>query len=145
MYGGEVKPMPTQATYATIQDCEWWENKSNVLLWMSVKDIIIPHIREWKTSKETWDTLKKSYETKTANKIFHLKSNLISIKMEENENVSDFNSRIKDKLGDIGETICSGDISVVMPNGKEKQIKNVVYVPQLKMKIIPVSNITKKH
>ena len=112
---------------------------------MSVKDNIIPHIRECKTSKETWDTLKKSYEMKTTNQILHLKNNLISIKMEENENVSNFNSRIKVKLGDIGETICSGDISVMMPNGKEKQIQNVVYVPQLKTKIILVSNITEQH
>eukprot|EP00253_Pinus_taeda_P018031 PITA_18031 len=87
---------------------------------MTVKDNIIPHIRECKTSKETWDTLKNLYETKTTNKILYLKSKLLSIKMEENESVSDFISRIKDlkdKLGDIGESVSSTDLVTVTLSG----------------------------
>jgi hypothetical protein len=37
---------------------------------MSVKDNIIPHIRDAKTSKETSKTLKKLYETNNTNHIF---------------------------------------------------------------------------
>ena len=36
-----------------IQDWDKRENKAKVLLWMSVKDNITPHIRNAKTSKET--------------------------------------------------------------------------------------------
>ena len=60
------------------------------------------------------------YETKTTNRILYLKSKILSIKMEENESVSAFISRIKDlkdKLGDIGESISSIDLVIVTLNG----------------------------
>lgn len=38
-----------------------------------------------------------------------------------------------------------GDISVMMPNGQEKQIQNAVYVPGLKKNLIYVSTITDQH
>ena len=44
--GAEVKPVSPQATDAAIQDWERRENKAKVLLWMTIKDNIIPHIRE---------------------------------------------------------------------------------------------------
>ena len=42
---------------------EWnsWETKEKVLIRMSVQDNIIPHIRNCKTSKDTWDKLKILY------------------------------------------------------------------------------------
>lgn len=86
---------------------------------MSIKDNIIPHIREWKTS-EAWDTLKNLYETNTKNQILHLKSKLLSAKMEENESVSNFISRIKDrkdKLCYIGERLSSTNLVTVTLNG----------------------------
>jgi hypothetical protein len=49
-----------------------------------------------------------------------LKSKLISIKMEENESISDFISRIKDikdKLGNIGEKVSSTDLVTITLNG----------------------------
>ena len=48
----EAKP----ATAA--QDWEKRKNKAKVFLRMSIKDNIIPHIRDCKTSKETWNILK---------------------------------------------------------------------------------------
>lgn len=87
---------------------------------MSVNNNIIPHIRECRTSKETWYTLQNLYEMKNINRILHLKSKLLSIKMEENESVSNFISRIKglkDKLGDIGESISSTYLVTVTSNG----------------------------
>lgn len=118
--GAEVKPVSPQAIDAAIQDWERQENKAKMILWMTVQDNIIPHIRECKTSKETWDTVKNLYETKTTNRILYLKSKLLSNKMEENESVSDFISRIKDlkdKLGDIGESISSKDLVTMTLNG----------------------------
>jgi hypothetical protein len=57
--GTELKPDAVAgATTAQIQDWEKRENKAKVLLRMSVKDNIIPHIREATTSVATWTCLK---------------------------------------------------------------------------------------
>jgi hypothetical protein len=111
---------PAGATTATIQDWEKRETKAKVLLRMSVKDSLIPHIRDCTTSTETWTTLKDLYESKNTNRVLSLKSKLLSIRMEENESISDFISRIKDvkdKLGNIGETISSTDLVTITLNG----------------------------
>jgi hypothetical protein len=68
-----------------------------------MKDNIIPHIRESNTSNETWKTIvsHKKYKPSSV-----LKKYFFSIRMEENENVYEFLSIIKelrDKFGDIGE------------------------------------------
>jgi len=87
---------------------------------MFVKYRLIPHIRDCTTSIETWKTLKELYESKNTNQVLSLKSKRISIRMEENENVGDFISRIKDvkdKLGNIGETISSIDLVNITLNG----------------------------
>jgi hypothetical protein len=87
---------------------------------MSIKDIIIQHIREAKTSAETWTTLKYLYETSNTNRIIFLKTKLLGIKMDGNESVSSFLGRIKevkDKLGIIGETISSIDLVTITLNG----------------------------
>jgi hypothetical protein len=55
------EPKPT--VVASIPDWDRREMKAKVLLRMSVKDNIIPHIRDCKTSKETWDVLKGLFET----------------------------------------------------------------------------------
>jgi hypothetical protein len=57
--GDEAKP--TTST-TSVQDWERRENKEKVLLRMSIKDNIIPHIRECKMSQETWEVLKGLYE-----------------------------------------------------------------------------------
>jgi hypothetical protein len=77
---------------------------------MYVKEIIIVHIRDNKTSKDIWDTLKGLYEKTNTNLVLLSKSKFLSIKKEENENVNNFVFRIKElkeKLGDIGENISS--------------------------------------
>jgi hypothetical protein len=62
---------------------------------MSVKDSIIPHIRDATTSAATWTTLKALYETRNKKHILFLKSKLLGIKMDGNESVSSFLGRIK--------------------------------------------------
>lgn len=87
---------------------------------MSVKDNIIPHIRDCKTSKETWDTLKGLYETTNTNRILFLTTKLLSLKMETNENISNFISRVKDlsdKLGDLSEKVSNTDLVTIILNG----------------------------
>ena len=87
---------------------------------MSINENNIPHIRNCTTSKATWDTLKGLYQTTDANRVLFLKSKLLSIKMEANEGVHKFISRIKelnDKLGDIGEVVESFDLVTVTLKG----------------------------
>jgi hypothetical protein len=64
--------------------------------------------------------LKGLYQTANTNQVLFLKSKLLSIKMEENENVTNFISRIKylkDNLGDIGEKVSPTDLVTVTLNG----------------------------
>jgi hypothetical protein len=89
--GDEAKPKG-----ATGMDWEKREMKAKVLLRMSVKDNIIPHIRDCKTSKEIWEILKGLYETTNSNRILFLKTKILSIKMEANENITTYVSIIKD-------------------------------------------------
>jgi hypothetical protein len=87
---------------------------------MSVKDSIIPHIREATTSAATWTTLKALYETSNTNRILFLKTKLLGIKMDGNESVSSFLGRIKevkDKLVNIGETVSNTDLVTITLNG----------------------------
>jgi hypothetical protein len=119
--GTELKPdVAAGATTAQIQDWEKHENKAKVLLCMSVKDNIIPHIREATTSAATWTTLKALYETSNTNRILFLKTKLLGIKMDGNESVSSFLGRIKevkDKLVNIGETVSNTDLVTITLNG----------------------------
>jgi len=107
--GTEVKPDATAgATTTQIQDWEKHKNKAKVLLHMSVKDNIIPHIREATTFVETWTMLKALYETSNTNHILFLKTKLLGIKMDGNESISSFLGRIKEvkeNLVNIGETV----------------------------------------
>jgi hypothetical protein len=87
---------------------------------MSVKDSIIPQIREANTSAETRKTLKALYETSNTNHILFLKNKLLGIKIDGNESISSFLGRIKevkDKLGNIGETISNTDMVTITLNG----------------------------
>jgi hypothetical protein len=61
--GDEPKPI----VVALIPDWDRREMKEKVILCMSIKDNIIPHIRDCKNSKETWDVLKGLYKTSNAN------------------------------------------------------------------------------
>jgi hypothetical protein len=119
--GTELKPdAAAGATTTQIQDWEKRENKAKVLLCMSVKDSIIPHIREATTSAATWTTLKALYETSNTNRILFLKTKLLGIKMDGNESVSSFLGRIKevkDKLVNIGETVSNTDLVTITLNG----------------------------
>ena len=54
----------------SILDWNLWETQAKVLIHMFVKDNIIPHIKNCKMSKDTWDKLKGLYETSDSNRIF---------------------------------------------------------------------------
>lgn len=58
----EVKPnLVARGTTQTIQNWYKWEIKTRMLLKLSVKDCIIPHIRDCKIAPKIWQTLKDLY------------------------------------------------------------------------------------
>ena len=63
---------------------------------MSVKDNIIPHIKNCKTSKDTWDKLKGLYEKCDSNRILFLNTKLFSIKMDVSETMNKYLACIKE-------------------------------------------------
>ena len=113
--GDESKP-----TGVAGADWEKRETKAKVLLRMSIKDNIIPHIRDCKTSKETWEILKSLYEATNSNRIMFLKTKLLSMKMEAHENITTYVSRIKDlcdQLSAIGDKVSNSDMVTITLKG----------------------------
>lgn len=87
---------------------------------MSIKYNIIPHIRNRNKSNDMWTIFKDMYEMKNTSRALFLKSKLLSIKMEQNESINNFISRmkeIKDKLIDIGDKISSTYLVTITLNG----------------------------
>ena len=64
--GDEVKP----TVVSSIPYWDKWEIKEKVLLRMSIKDNIIPHIRDFKMSKETWTSSKVCMKLQTQTKFY---------------------------------------------------------------------------
>lgn len=115
--GDEKKPTTGSAS---ILDWDKHDCKAGMLLKMSVKDYIIPHIIECKSASEIWGILKDLYEIKNTNNLLFLKSKILSLNMEENEIVVAFIERIKDlkkKLEDIGHTVEDTDLITNTMNG----------------------------
>eukprot|EP00253_Pinus_taeda_P029840 PITA_29840 len=118
--GNEQKStMAVGGTLALIQDCHKKENKGKVLLKMSIKYNIIPHMKDCKWSSDIWTTLKNLYQTQNTNRILSLKGKLFSMRMEENESVARFIAQVKDQkdnLGDIGEKVSNSDLITITLN-----------------------------
>jgi len=91
-----------------------------MMLKMSVKDCIIPHIRECKSASKIWGILKAFYEIRNTNCLLFLKSKILSLKVEENETVASFIVKIKDlknKLADIGDIVADIDLVTIDMSG----------------------------
>ena len=117
---GDEKKLNDATTATThIQDWDKRENKVKFLLKMFVKDNIIPHIRDGKSSIDICRTLKNLYQTQNTDRILSLKCKLFSMRMEENESVVEFIARVKDLkdiLGDIGEMVSDFDLVTITLN-----------------------------
>ena len=68
--------------------------KARRIIYDSVKEHIMPIITPLKTAKECFDTLVKLYETKATSQKRLLKSQLRSLKMEKDESVNSFFTKI---------------------------------------------------
>lgn len=85
---------------------------------MSVKDNVIAHIRDYKTSADIWTKIKNLYETQNTSRVLALKSKLFSMRMDEREPATTFVARIKDvkdEMGAIG--VSDEDLVAITMNG----------------------------
>lgn len=123
--GDEQKPAATTQT----EDWEKRENKAKVLLKMSVKDNVIAHIRDCKSSAEIWTKIKNLYETHNTNRVLALKSKLFSMRMDERESATAFVARIKDVkdgLGAIGVAVADEDLVAITMNGMRDDFQTFI-------------------
>eukprot|EP00253_Pinus_taeda_P029456 PITA_29456 len=90
-----------------------------MLLKLSVKDCVIPHICDCKTASKILKTLKDLYEVKDTNRLLFLRSKILSIKMEENETVVAFISRIKELKKKLDTLFVDSGASIHMTRNKQ--------------------------
>jgi hypothetical protein len=102
-----VVVVPT--TYPIVVDVhEGMEAKVQRLILDGVKDSLIPHVSEKKTTYEMWETLKNLYEVKTKNRKMALKDKPHYTKIAKGESVASYLTQVahvKDELVVVGEVI----------------------------------------
>ena len=77
-----------------------------------VKDHLIPHLAEKKTTKDMWDTLNQLFEAKNENRKTALKDKLHNVKMNKDEGVASYLTRVAHVKYEL---VVVGDI---IPNSK---------------------------
>jgi hypothetical protein len=99
------------------------EDKAQRIILDGVKDHPIPHLAEKKIAKEMWDALKNLFETKNENRKMALKAKLHDTKMDKEESVSSYLTRVaqvKDELAAVGEVILDSELVRIALNGFTK-------------------------
>jgi tetrahydromethanopterin S-methyltransferase subunit H len=99
------------------------EAKAQRIILYGVKDHLIPHLVEKKTSKEMWDALKNLFEAKNENWKITLKAKLHDTKMGKEESVSSYLTwvaQVKDEMVVVGEVITDYELVRIPLNGFTK-------------------------
>jgi hypothetical protein len=89
------------------------EAKTQRIILDGVKDHLIPHLGEKKTTKEMWDALKGLYEAKNENWKMALQDKLHRARMVKGESVATYFTRVsqvKDELAAVGEVIPDSEL-----------------------------------
>jgi hypothetical protein len=89
------------------------EAKSQRIILDGVKDNLIPHLVEKKTTQEMWDALKNLFEAKNKNQKMVLKDNMHDTNMGKGESVSSYLTRlaqVKYELVVVGEFISDSEL-----------------------------------
>jgi hypothetical protein len=100
------------------------EAKAQRLILDGVKDHLIPHLAEKKTTKEMWNALKNLYEVKNENRKMALKDKLHDTKMGKGESVVSYLTRVaqvKDELAVVGEVISDSELVRIALKGFTKE------------------------
>ena len=89
-----------------------------------VRDHLIPHLAEKKTTNEMWVALKGLYEAKNKNRIMALRDKLHGTRMVKEESVDTYLTRVaqvKDKLETVGEVIPDSELVWIALKGFTKE------------------------
>jgi hypothetical protein len=100
------------------------EAKAQRIILDGVKDHLIPHLAEKKTTKEMWDALKNLFEAKNENRKMALKAKLHDTKMGKEESVSSYLTwvtQVKDELAAVGEVISDSELVRIVLKGFTKE------------------------
>jgi hypothetical protein len=96
------------------------EEKDKRILIDSVKDHLIPHIVELKTSKEMFDTLVGLFESKNTSRKLSLRNQLCCIMMTKSDSIATYFmevSQLRNQLQAIGYTIDDEKLVTITLNG----------------------------
>jgi len=99
------------------------EAKVQRLILDGVRDPLIPHLAEKKTTKEMWEALKNLYEAKNENRKMALKDKLHSIKMTMGESVVPYLTQltqVKNELAVVGKVISDSELVRIALRGFTK-------------------------
>jgi hypothetical protein len=99
------------------------EAKAQMIILEGVKDHLITHLVEEKTSKEMWDALKNLFEAKNENQKMALKAKLHDTKMGKEESVSSYLTQVaqvKYEMTAVGEVITDSELVRIALNGFTK-------------------------
>jgi hypothetical protein len=100
------------------------ESKAQRIILDGVRDHLIPHLAEKKTTKEMWDALKGLYEEKNENQKMDLCDKIHSSRMAKGESVASYLTRVaqvKDELVIFGEFIPDSELVCISLKGFTKE------------------------
>ena len=102
------------------------EAKAQGIILDGVRDHLIPHLAEKKTTKKMWDALKSLFEAKNENRKMALKAKLHDTKMGKEESVSSYITQVaqvKDELAAIGEVISNSELGRIPLKSFTKELE----------------------
>jgi hypothetical protein len=100
------------------------EAKAQRIILDGVKDPLIPHLSEKKTTYDMWEALKNLFEAKNANQKMALKDKLHDSKMAKGEGVASYLTwlaQVKDELAAVGEIISEAELGRIALKGFTKE------------------------
>jgi hypothetical protein len=109
------------------------DQKAKSMIGMNVEDHLLPIVDSAKTAKEAWDAFKASYVLSSASSRLHLRRDLNSLRMEDDETLSMYFARarrIRDDLVAIGDQIDDDQVAMSILAGLPKQYDTVITVMQ---------------
>ena len=91
-------PAPQVLPPPTVDQTRWdgRDAQAHVLIALSVKRTIIPHIWSCKSAKDAWNTLARLYQVRNEARVAYLRKQLESEHMNEGDSMDNFLTKIKD-------------------------------------------------
>ena len=94
--------------------------KAKKIIIDAVRDHILPSIARLKTAFEVFKTIKDSFQISNASRIFTLKQQLMTMKINKGEAITSYFlriSEIKDQLATIGNNVDDSELSLIALRG----------------------------